>query len=415
MIEGEASAVAEQIVILGAGQAAAQAADTLRRGSVQHSICIIGDEPHLPYHRPPLSKQFLAGAMESDRLLIRRREFYRERSLNVRLGRRAAEIDRRAQRIRLDDGSDVAYDALLIATGSRPRRLAVPGHDLAGVRYLRTIADADALKTLIDTARRLVVIGGGYIGMEIAATCRELGLEVTVLEFAERTMKRTVGAEISALFEAEHARRGVKISCNVRVTEITAHPHTKRARSVLCDDGTEHLADLVVVGVGVEAEDSLAFEAGIERGNGIKVDAQCRTSDPRIYAAGDCANFPSLRYGSRVRIESVDNAFEQAACAARNMLGEQTAHDRIPWFWSDQYDLKLTIVGLSDGHDMTVIRGAASSRNFSVCYLRNGELIAVGSVNQPRDRIAAGKLIAAHAAPNAHKLADPTVHLNDCV
>lgn len=405
----------DRIVILGAGQAAAQAIETLRRRGFKGSLILVGDEPHLPYQRPPLSKKYLAGELERDRLLLRHAQHYAEHTVELRLGRRALQIDRRAQRVRLDDGSDVAYDALLLATGSRPRQLTVPGADLEGVRYLRTIADVDALRTALEPGRRVVIVGGGYIGLEVAATCRQLGLDVTVLEMADRVMKRVVCAEISAFYEAEHARHGVRILCDERVRELSSHASTRRVRAVVCDDGSEYPADLVLVGVGVVADDELAAAAGLECSNGIMVDAHCRTSDPLIYAAGDCTNHPSLRYGGRVRLESVDNAFEQSTTAALNMLGEPATHDKVPWFWSDQFDLKLIIVGLSTGYDTAVTRGDISSRSFSICYLRDGELIAVDAVNSPKDQMAARKLIPARVRPDPEKLADSAIALKDCI
>lgn len=238
---------------------------------------------------------------------------------------------------------------------------------------------------------------------------------VTVLEAAERVMKRVVCPEISSFYEGEHARHGVRIVCNAQVSAILPHADTGRVQSVLCDDGSEHPADLVLIGVGVAPVDELAVAAGLECLNGIVVDDRARTSDTQIYAAGDCTNHPRLRYGTRVRLESVDNAFEQATCAALNMLGEPAVHDQVPWFWSDQFDLKLIIVGLSAGHDMTVTRGSLAARNFSVCYLRDGELIAVDTVNSPRDQMSARKLVGAGFRPNIEKLADATTALKDCI
>ncbi|HKU17580.1 MAG TPA: FAD-dependent oxidoreductase [Steroidobacteraceae bacterium] len=404
----------ERIVIVGAGQAAAQAVETLRRRGFTGRIVLAGAEEHLPYQRPPLSKKFLAGTLERERLTLRPAQHYADHAVELQLGRRAMELDRSAQRIRLDDGVEIAYDALLLATGARPRMLAAPGGALDGVHYLRTIADVERLRPHLLPGRRLVIIGGGYIGLEVAATCREHGLDVTVLEMTERVMSRVVCAPISAFFEAEHARRGVRILCGMRVQALIEHPGTTQVRAVRCEDGSEHAADLVLVGVGAAAEDSLAAAAGLDCVNGIVVDERCRTSDPHIFAAGDCTNHPSLHYGYRVRLESVDNAFEQGASAALAMLGEAVPHDKVPWFWSDQYDLKLIIVGLCTGADAAVARGQPASRSFSVCYLRGGELIAVDTVNNVKDQMAARKLIAARMRPDPAKLADPAVPLRDC-
>ena len=404
-----------QILIVGAGQAADQAVHTLRRKGFTGKLAVVGDEPWLPYQRPPLSKKYLAGAVDRDRLVLRPQQFYTEHSVETHLGRRVEEISRDARRVRLDDGSVLPYDALLLATGSRPRPLTVPGGDLAGVHTLRSIADVERIRADLGNGKRLVIIGGGYIGLEVAATTRELGLEVIVLEMAERVMNRVTCKEVSSFYETEHARHGVRIITNARVQALVGDSGTGRVKAVLTDDGAEHPADLVIVGVGVTAADELAVAANIECANGIVVDEYCRTSDPAIYAAGDCANHPNLHYGRRVRLESVDNAFEQAATAAHNLLGTSTVHDKVPWFWSDQYDLKMIIVGLCQGHDTVVVRGSAAARSFSACYLRDGELIAIDSVNSPKDQMAARKLIAARARPNLDKLGNPGILLRDAV
>ncbi|HUA26129.1 MAG TPA: FAD-dependent oxidoreductase [Steroidobacteraceae bacterium] len=405
----------ERVVIVGGGQAAVQAIDTLRRKGFAGELALIGDEPWLPYQRPPLSKKYLAGALERDRLLLRPQHFYESHSVATRLGRRVEEIALRDQRLRLDDGSTVAYDALLIATGSRPRPLAAPGADLEGVFFLRTIADVEQIRAGLLPGKRLVIVGGGYIGLEVAATAREAGVEVTVLEMADRVMNRVVCSHLSAFYQAEHSRRGTRILCNSKVRALAASPGTKQVRAVVTEDGQEHPADTVVVGCGVLPADELAVAAGLTCENGIVVDDRCRTSDPAIYAAGDCTSHPNLHYGRRLRLESVDNAFEQGASAALNLLGMETVHDKVPWFWSDQYDLKLIIIGISQGYDSVVIRGDPASRAFSACYLRAGELIAIDTINSPKDQMAARKLIAAHAHPIVDRLADHTVPLKDTV
>ncbi|MDE2261069.1 MAG: FAD-dependent oxidoreductase [Gammaproteobacteria bacterium] len=404
-----------RLVIVGGGQAAVQAIDTLRRKGFTGQLALIGDEPWLPYQRPPLSKKYLAGALERERLLLRPQHFYESHSVEVRLGRRVQEVSRREQRLRLDDGSTVAYDALLIATGSRPRPLAAPGTELEGVYFLRTIADVERIRTELGPGKRLVIVGGGYIGLEVAATVREAGLDVTVLEMADRVMNRVVCPQLSAFYQAEHARHGVRILCNSRVRALAAGPGSRRVRAVVTEDGEEHPADVVVVGCGVLPADELAVAAGLACENGVVVDEHCRTSDPAIYAAGDCANHPSLHYGRRLRLESVDNAFEQGASAALNLLGMETVHDKVPWFWSDQYDLKLIIIGVGQGYDTVVMRGDPATRAFSACYLRGGELIAVDAVNSPKDQMAARKLIAARARPMPDRLADHTMPLKDAV
>ncbi len=403
----------EHIVIVGAGQAAVQAIDTLRRRHFDGRLTLIGAEPVLPYQRPPLSKKYLAGALARERLLLRPASFYEQHGVETRLGRRVEDIARREQRLRLDDGSSVAYDALLLATGSRPRPLAVPGTDLEGVFGLRTMADVERIRPALGPGTRLLIVGGGYIGLEVAATARDLGIEVTVLELAARVMERATCAAVSEFYAAEHQRHGVRIVCGTRVRAIAAHAGQNRVRAVVTEDGTEYGADAVLIGVGALPESTLASSAGLTCDDGIRVDEYCRTADPVIYAAGDCTNQPSPRFGRRLRLESVDNAFEQGASAALNLLGQETVHDKVPWFWSDQYDHKLVIVGISAGHDEVVLRGDPASRAFTACYLRDGELIAVDSVNTPKDQLAARKLIPARVRPDRARLADPHRPLHD--
>jgi len=402
-----------QILIIGAGQAAVQTVDTLRRRGYTGELTLIGDEPWLPYQRPPLSKKYLAGALERERLLIRPAAFFAEHRVSTHLGRRVTAIAPERQHVRLDDGLVLNFDALLIATGSRPRRLTVPGAELPGVHTLRTIADVDRIRAECRPGARLVVIGGGYIGLEVAATARELGLEVTVLEMAERVMNRVTCPEVSAFYEAEHRRAGVTIHCNAQVRALHADATSGRVRAVLTEDGREHPAELVVVGVGVVPSDELARAAGLECENGIRTDAHCRTAHAAIYAAGDCASHLNRQYGRHLRLESVDNAFEQGTTVALNLLGTPTPHDKLPWFWSDQFALKLVIVGVNHGYDRVVLRGEPATGSFSACYLRAGELIAIDSINAPRDQMAARKLIAAHARPDPARLADPAIALKD--
>ena len=350
-----------------------------------------------------------------------------DHAVDVRLGFAAASIDRAQRRVEITDGSSVEYDGLLLATGSHPRLLPLPGAELAGVHYLRSVADVDRLRAELAPGRRVVIIGGGYIGLEVAATCREAGLDVTVLEAADRVMNRVVSPAVSAFYEAEHARHGVHILCGARVDSLVpgeesgesdsplSSPGTNRVAAVQLEDGHEVPADFVLVAIGVAPTDALARATGLECDNGILVDEYCRTSDPNIWAAGDCARHPSIHYGTRVRLESVDNAFEQGTSAALNMLGIPTVHDKVPWFWSDQFDLKMVIVGLSAAHDEVVLRGDPASRAFSVCYLRDGELIAVETVNHTKDQMAARKLIPARARPDLAKLADVEVPLKETV
>jgi 3-phenylpropionate/trans-cinnamate dioxygenase ferredoxin reductase subunit len=409
----------EHMVIIGAGQAGAQAIETLRRRGHRGPITLIGDESLLPYQRPPLSKKFLAGTLERDRLLIRHLDHYAEHGVDVRLGYSAVRIDRAARRVEIADGSHVDYERLLLATGSRARLFPVPGAELAGVHYLRSFSDVEKLRAELVAGRRGVIVGGGYIGLEAASTCRELQVSVTVLDAAERVMSRVVSPWVSQFYETEHARRGVDIRCGARVTAFVpeAAPKsagTARVAAVQLADGTEVPADFVLVAIGVVPNEELARDAGLACDNGILVDEYCRTNDPLIFAAGDCARHPSPHYGARVLLESVDNAFEQAQSAALNMYGVATVHDKVPWFWSDQYDLKMIIVGLSQGHTHALLRGDPATRSFSVVYLRDGELIAVDTVNSAKDQLSARKLIPARARPDPRKLVDPAIALKDC-
>jgi len=407
----------DRILIVGAGQAAAQAIDTLRRKGFKGALTLIGAEPHLPYQRPPLSKKYLSGALEQERLLIRPAHFYTEHAVETRLGRRAELIDRERRSVRLDDGSAVGYDLLLLATGSKPRRMVTPGANLAGVHYLRNIADVEGIRPDLVPGKRMVVIGGGYIGLEVAATAREIGLEVTVLEMADRVMNRVTCAEVSAFYQAEHAKHGVRIVCNARVEALhgTGQGTVARVRAVACADGSEHPADIVIAGIGVFPEDQLARDAGLECENGIVVDQHCRTSDPNIFAAGDCTSHPSIHYGRHIRLESVDNAFEQASSAALNMLGVPTPHDKVPWFWSDQYDLTLQVAGLAEGATTHVDRPVSDDALLQFHLADDGRLLAASGIATgnaiARDVRVAEMLIAKGARPDPAALADPNIRM----
>ena len=400
------------ILIIGGGQAGAQAIDTLRREGFKGRLVLVGDEPELPYQRPPLSKKFLSGELAVERLPFRHQSFYDEHHVELKLGIRATHLDPTARKVVLSNGEEIIYDRSLLCLGATSRQLTCPGAELPGVHYLRSIADVPQIQAAIKPGARAVVIGGGYIGLETAATARKMGCAVTVLEMADRVMNRVVASNVSQYFEQEHRSHGVKIICNTRVVRLEGSARVER---IVCADGSTHEADLLVVGVGAVANMQLASEAGLKCENGILVDEYCCTSDPAIYAAGDCTNHPSLRFEMRVRLESVDNAFEQAKTAALNILERPTVHDRVPWFWSDQFDNKLLIVGLSQGHDQQVTRGDPAMRSFSVCYLKGGELLAVEAINHSKDYMAARKLIADRARPDIDKLADPQVALKEAL
>ncbi len=397
-------------LIVGGGQAGAQAIDTLRREGFDGRLILVGEERELPYQRPPLSKKFLHGELAADRLPFKHRAFYDEHGVELRLGSRAIRLDRTARAVDLGDGARLTYDRALLCLGARARPLKCAGADLPGIHYLRTIDDANALRAELRAGAHAVIVGGGYIGLEAAAACRHFGLEATVLEMADRVMARVVSPAVSAFFAEAHRARGVRILCNTRVESIEGRD---RVAAVVCGDGTRLAADLVIVGVGALPVTDLAADAGLAVDDGIVVDEYCRTADPSIFAAGDCVNHPSPHYGRRVRLESVDNAFEQGKTAALNMLGRDVVHDRIPWFWSDQYEHKLLIVGLQADGDERVTRGDPRRGGFSTLYLRNGELTAVEAVDDTKDYMAARKLIAARTRLDPAKAADKSRDLRE--
>ncbi|MFM7798007.1 MAG: NAD(P)/FAD-dependent oxidoreductase [Planctomycetota bacterium] len=401
-----------RVVLVGAGQAAAACVESLRKRGHTGPIDMVGDEPLAPYQRPPLSKKFLSGELPLERLLLRQSSFYDDHGVTLRLGRRAVALDRAVRHLTLDDGQALPYDRLVIATGARPRKLPLPDADLAGVHYLRGVADADALRADARPGARAVIVGGGYIGLEVAATLRHLGVEVTVLEMADRVMGRVVAEPVSRWYEAQHAAHGVRIVLGARLHGLRGDA-SGRVAAVETAAG-DVAADLVVVGIGVLPEDSLARDAGLACDNGIVVDERCSTADPAVFAIGDCTNHPSVHYGGRLRLESVDNAVEQGNTAAATLLGIEARHERVPWFWSDQYQHKLVIVGLSQGHDRTVLRGDPAGGAFSCCYLRAGELVAIDTINLAKDHLAARKLIPTRMRPDPAKLTDALIALKDC-
>ena len=404
--------MSDAIVVVGAGQAAAQFVDSLRREGFSGPLTLVGDEPFLPYQRPPLSKKFLAGELELERLFIKPAAYYQQARVDMRTAMRVTAIDRGRKRVTLADGSHLEYAKLVLTTGSRVRRIKAPGSELAGVQYLRGIEDVQRLRAGAQAGKRVVVIGGGYIGLEVAATCRQLGADVTVIEALDRVMNRVVAPVVSQFFATQHQSHGVKILCG---TGVQAFAGTAQVEAVVLADGTRVPADLAVVGIGILPVTDIAMDCGLVCDNGIAADAHCRTSDPDIFSVGDCASFPSARYGRRLRLESVDNAFEHAKTAAASVVGKTVEHDKVPWFWSDQFDLKLLIVGLAEGHDQVLVRGDPGTKSFSVCYLKGGELIALDAINHAKDYMAARKLIAERVRPDAAKLADPAIALKDAV
>jgi 3-phenylpropionate/trans-cinnamate dioxygenase ferredoxin reductase subunit len=402
--------VTEKIVIAGAGHAAGQIITTLRQQKFAGQIVLVGDEPYLPYQRPPLSKKFLAGEMPAERLYVKPESFYDDPRIDVRLETTVTAIDRTAQTLEIEDGDDIAYEKLVLALGSRVRTLPVEGADLNRVHYLRSIADVETIRAELDIGRHLVIVGAGYIGLEVAAVARTLGLDVTVVEMADRVMSRVVSPEISDFYQIEHTNHGVKLRLSTTVAALRGR---KRVKYVETGEGEEIPADLVIIGVGILPNTEIAEQAGLDVSNGIVVDDRCQTSDPNIYAVGDCTSHPNDIYGRRLRLESVHNAVEQAKTAANNLCGRETRYSDVPWFWSDQYDLKLQIAGLSEGYDDVVIRGNPADRSFACVYLRKGRLIAIDAVNAPRDFVHSKALIAAQALISTDKLADAEISLKD--
>jgi 3-phenylpropionate/trans-cinnamate dioxygenase ferredoxin reductase subunit len=394
----------EHLVIVGAGQAAAQTIQNLRQQNYAGSITLIGDEPYPPYQRPPLSKKYFAGEVARERLLLRPQSFYADKGVALELGRRVEEIDRGARALRLDDGRTLRYGRLLLATGSRARKLEAPGAALAGVHHVRTIADIDSINADLEPGALVVVIGGGYIGLEIAAVAIQRGFKVTVLEAADRVLGRVVCRPVSDFYAGLHRAAGVEIHCSANVRAL--HGRT-RVESVETADGRRFECDVVIVGIGIVPNVELAAAAGLECANGIRVDEHARTADPDVLAAGDCTSHPLPLYGRIVRLESVPNAVHQAKVAAATLLGSPSAYSEIPWFWSDQYDVKLQIVGLSHGYDDVVLRGDPAKRSFSAYYLAGRRLIAVDAINSAREFAHAKQLIGAAFMIDADVLRDP--------
>lgn len=392
-----------RIVIVGAGQAGAAAAAKLRALGHQGPVALVGDEPVPPYQRPPLSKKYLLGEMGLERLFLRPEAFWAEQRVDLHLGHPVQGIGRAARMVQLA-GADLPYDALILATGSEPRRLpAAIGGDLPGVHVVRKLADIDRLAPEMVAGRRLVVVGGGYIGLEAAAVARKLGLEVTVIEAAPRILGRVAAPETADFIRALHLSHGVRIIEGMGLERLTGTGHLTGAR---LSDGREIAADLAVVGIGVTPGTALAEAAGLETSGGIVVDSHGRTSDPAIWAAGDCAALPFR--GQSIRLESVQNAIDQAEAVAANILGADTAYDPKPWFWSDQYDLKLQIAGLNLGHDRVVVRPGPAPSHW---YFAGDRLLAVDALGDARAYMIGKRLIEAGRSPDPAVLADPGADL----
>ena len=403
------------VVIVGAGHGGAQAAIALRLNGFEGSVMMIGREAEPPYERPPLSKDYLAREKPFERLYIRPMQFWADKHIEMVLGREVMAVDAEAKSLALDNGDSVSYGSLIWATGGDPRRLTCAGADLAGVHAVRTRADVDQMMRELDAgARRAVVIGGGYIGLEAAAVLIKLGCEVTLLEALPRVLARVAGEPLSAFFEAEHRAHGVDLRTGAMVDYLTGADG--RVNGVQLADGTVLPAELVIVGIGIVPTVAPLLTAGAEGGNGVAVNAFCQTSLPDIYAIGDCAAHASpFAEGAVIRLESVQNANDMATTAAKTICGAPVAYHATPWFWSNQYDLKLQTVGLSTGHDAAVLRGDPATRSFSVIYLKTGKVIALDCVNMIKDYVQGRKLVEAGAHIAPERLADASVPLKEMI
>ena len=401
--------MSDGIVIVGGGQAGAQAAIVLRQSGYAGPVTIIGDEAYAPYERPPLSKTFLAGEIPVERMFMRPPEFYAGKDIALRLTTRVSAIDRAHKRVVLAGGDTLTYSKLILATGGRVRRMSCPGADLAGIHYLRNVDDVLGFREHLIDGKRVVIVGGGYVGLEVAAVAIKRGCKVTVLEAQPLVLSRVVAPQMSLFYQEVHTQAGVDLHTSAMVTAFEGSNHVER---VVCNHGTFG-ADLVVIGIGIFPNVALAEDVGLGVDNGIIVDECARTNDPDIFAAGDCTNHPNVLLGMRLRLESVPNALAQGKAAALAALDKPDPYNEVPWFWSDQYDLKLQMTGLSRPEDTVVIRGSMAERKFSACYLRDGVFVACQAVNLAKDFLQSKKLIAAKARPDPARLADVNLALKD--
>lgn len=407
----------QTVIILGAGQAGGQCAASLRRNGFEGRILLAGDEPHPPYQRPPLSKAYLSGEIDESRLWLQPPETWTEQSVELRLSSRASAIDSTAKTVRFEDGSEESYTQLVIATGSRVRTLPVPGADLDGVRYLRSIADVDALKADFAPGKRIAIIGGGYIGLEAASVALKLGAKPVVIEAMDRLLARVAVPEMSDFYRQAHESRGVTVRLDSQVAALKPKSglfgRGKTVTGVELSSGETIACDSALVGIGVIPNQELAAENGLETGNGILIDEACRTSDPDIFAIGDCAEQHNWLAGKRLRLESVPNALDQAKRAAAAICGSPAPKPEVPWFWSDQYDLKLQTAGLIGDHDSTIIRAGSDETPRSFFHLAGGVLIAADCINDPQSFMAAKMMIPKRAKPDPATLADTEMAMKD--
>ncbi len=398
----------QNIIVIGGGQAAASMVAKIRQKDTQSHITIVSEESAFPYQRPPLSKKYATGEMDAEQLLLRPAEWYEQNDVNCQLNTTVEQIDRENRQVGLSNGSFISYDKLAIVTGSRARRLPEDvGGNLEGVYVLRDLADADDFANEMQSERRVLIVGGGYIGLEAAAVCASKGLKVTLLEAATRILQRVASSETSDWFRELHAQNGVTIKEGIGLEKLEADQG--RVNAAILSDGSHIETDFVLVGIGIVPNMELAEAANLEVSGGIKVNEYCQTSDEDIYAAGDCAVFPYR--DEMTRLESVQNAIDQAECAAENMLGEQRVYKPYPWFWSDQYDVKLQIAGLNRGFDNVVVRPGAREGTVSHWYFNNGQFIAVDAMNDPRSYMVGKKLLESGKSVSPDQIADQALEL----
>ncbi len=402
----------ENLLIIGAGQSAIQCILTLKKEGYSGSITLVGEEEHLPYQRPPLSKGFLEDSIGKERLYFKKLEFFTENKVQLYLGLAAEKLDIENQKVYLSDNSELEFDRLVLATGSRVRYLDFPGSDLKSIFYLRDLDDAEAIKKDLETSDNLVIIGAGYIGLETAAIAAKKNKTVTVIEMADRVMNRTVDPQISEYYLNLHQSYGVKFHFNTSLETINK---ASDSLEVVCSDGTEVKADSVLIGAGVIPNIELAKDAGIYCDNGIIVDEFGQTNFKNVYACGDCTNHPNKILNKNLRLESVHNAMEQAKTVASSVLNNPMEYSQVPWFWSDQYDHKLQIVGLSGDHDLVTMRGTINDAKFMLFYTKDEELIAVDAINNPKEFLISRKLVANKVKIKPEVICDLNTNLNDLI
>ena len=402
----------EDLVIIGAGQSAIQCINSLKKEGYAGSITMIGEEEHLPYQRPPLSKGFLEDSVNKERLYFKKLDFFTENKIQLKLGTPANKVDLENKLVFLSDDTHLSFDKLVFATGSRVRKLDFPGSNLSSIHYLRGLDDAESIKNDLERSKEVVVIGAGYIGLEVAAIAAKKNVTVSVIEMADRVMNRTVDPQISDYYLKLHQNNGVKFIFNNSLEEIKG---SKKVESVLCSDGSEIKADMVIIGAGIIPNVELADQAGVFCDNGIFVDEFGQTNYKNVYACGDCTSHPNKLLNKQLRLESVHNAMEQSKTVAFSALAKPLEYNQVPWFWSDQYDHKLQIVGLSGEHDNVVMRGNTKDQKFMLFYTKDNQLIAVDAVNNPKEFLICRKLVANKVKIKSEMISDINTNLNDLI